>query len=507
MKLFFYTLTAALLCTSAAFADVARPVLQSSTTKSLNDDLATGAKTLRISATGTLVFTDGFTLTGGSVLKAALSLDNVENTPLSTWAGSANVTTVGTLVSPLNIADDVSAVQVTAGGVVQWSNVAESGFSVTLAVGTPASDVSFSLAGASGTIITTGNLSSINPTGIGQGGATSGQVMAWSGTAWAPTTISSGLTIGSTSISGGTSGRLLTSGATLGELTLGSGVGTWLGTPSLSNLNAAISATLATTGANTFTSTQTIPLIQNATGPVVLMGKSGVQGIVLLQHPDSYLGTSAYLMVGGAGNLNYNGGTFSANSVLYAISPGNSAYYASMEWDGTSAILRTTGSQHIVVNASAGLQMGVNAATTPTAQTIKAHDVTTGTGAALWLTGGTGSAAGGSVVLGASATTGAPVAVVTVTANGKAAIGTTGTPHSKIKSGTAVLASGTVTVSDSDVMETGTAATSSRIFVTRMTDGGTVGSYSITRINATSFSITSTSGSDTSTVSWMMINP
>lgn len=41
---------------------------------------------------------------------------------------------------------------------------------------------------------------------IGQGGATSGQAMAWNGTAWAPATLASGLTVGSTTISGGTSG-------------------------------------------------------------------------------------------------------------------------------------------------------------------------------------------------------------------------------------------------------------------------------------------------------------
>ena len=50
-----------------------------------------------------------------------------------------------------------------------------------------------------------------------------------------------GLTIGTTSITGGTSGRLLTSGASVGELTLGSGVSTWLGTPSSANLSAAVS--------------------------------------------------------------------------------------------------------------------------------------------------------------------------------------------------------------------------------------------------------------------------
>lgn len=93
------------------------------------------------------------------------------------------------------------------------------------------------------------------------------------------------------------------------------------------------------------------------------------------------------------------------------------------------------------------------------------------------------------------------------------AVGTTGTPHSKIKSGTAVLVAGTVTVSDSDVLDTGNASTSSRIIITRMNDGGTMGdSYSITRSNGASFTITAKSAGstqilDTSTVSWLLLNP
>ena len=49
--------------------------------------------------------------------------------------------------------------------------------------------------------------------------------------------------------------------------------------------------------------------------------------------------------------------------------------------------------------AAASLQLGVDHATTATTQTIKAHNVTTGTGADLVLTGGTGSVNGGMVKL------------------------------------------------------------------------------------------------------------
>lgn len=49
--------------------------------------------------------------------------------------------------------------------------------------------------------------------------------------------------------------------------------------------------------------------------------------------------------------------------------------------------------------AAATLQLGITHSTTPTTQTIKAHDVATGTGADLILSGGAGSVANGDVIL------------------------------------------------------------------------------------------------------------
>ena len=71
--------------------------------------------------------------------------------------------------------------------------------------------------------------------------------------------------------------------------------------------------------------------------------------------------------------------------------------------------------------AAAKLQLGVDHATTATNQTIKAHNVTTGTGANLVLAGGTGSVAGGSVSLAASVTTGAPNKLIEVFPGGQIA--------------------------------------------------------------------------------------
>lgn len=69
-------------------------------------------------------------------------------------------------------------------------------------------------------------------------------------------------------------------------------------------------------------------------------------------------------------------------------------------------------------SAAAHIKMGSLHATTATNQTFSAHNVTTGTGAALTLAGGTGSVAGGALKLATSATTGAPVTHVEVKASG-----------------------------------------------------------------------------------------
>lgn len=73
---------------------------------------------------------------------------------------------------------------------------------------------------------------------------------------------------------------------------------------------------------------------------------------------------------------------------------------------------------------------------------------------------------------------------------------------SKINFGVATLVAGTVTVANTDI------TVNSRIFVTRHTDGGALGtSYSITRVAATSFTITSTSATETSIISWLQFEP
>lgn len=65
--------------------------------------------------------------------------------------------------------------------------------------------------------------------------------------------------------------------------------------------------------------------------------------------------------------------------------------------------------------------------------------------------------------------------------------------------GTATLAAGTVTVANTSV------GANTKIFLTRATTGGTVGDLSYTQINGTSFTINSTSATETSTVNWMLV--
>lgn len=82
-----------------------------------------------------------------------------------------------------------------------------------------------------------------------------------------------------------------------------------------------------------------------------------------------------------------------------------------------------------------------------------------------------------------------------------ARIGILGTTTSRIIHGTAILSSGTVTVANTSV----TAVT--RIIATVKTPGGTQGFLSTSRSAGVSFTITSTSGTESSTVEYILIEP
>jgi hypothetical protein len=156
-------------------------------------------------------------------------------------------------------------------------------------------------------------------------------------------------------------------------------------------------------------------------------------------------------------------------------------------WIGWSADTTYYGTNDLILgrDAAATLQLGADHATTATNQRIKSHDVTTGTGASLTLSGGTGSVAGGSVILATSATTGAPAARITVSATGGITMGSNGTAFTQIKRATCTLVAGTATVTDTDT----TANTHVSIMVS--TSAGTIGTgYTVTVSAGTGYTIT-----------------
>ena len=129
-------------------------------------------------------------------------------------------------------------------------------------------------------------------------------------------------------------------------------------------------------------------------------GSPQVAGTTALECYSSFGGTRTWLVFDGGGG----------NPSMQFSQGGSIAFNNASDAGGNGATLRYGG-------AVGTLQLGTNNATIPTAQTVKAHNVTTGTGASLTLAGGTGSSAGGSVILATSATTGAPVAALTVNAS------------------------------------------------------------------------------------------
>lgn len=89
-----------------------------------------------------------------------------------------------------------------------------------------------------------------------------------------------------------------------------------------------------------------------------------------------------------------------------------------------------------------------------------------------------------------------------ISVSGASTMGSAGTSITRVRHGVATLTAGSVTVSDSTV------TANSRIFLDSQSGGGTPGWLRVSaRTASTSFTITSSSGTDTSTVAWMMIEP
>ena len=215
----------------------------------------------------------------------------------------------------------------------------------------------------------------------------------------------------------------------VGSITgLGTGVSTFLGTPTLANLNTAVSdADLATLGANTFTAVQRLPN-GTAAAPALNFGDT-TTGI--------YRNASNEIGFSTNGTLRYNissgGGLFHTGTNSWFPFPTDGNFYIGgpmqiRQSNGGTNIIRidasssTSTSQYIgwsisgvlelalYYAAPATLQLGANTATasaTAIGQTIKGPNATgtTSTGGSLTIAGGTGTSAGGSVIISTAATT------------------------------------------------------------------------------------------------------
>jgi len=111
---------------------------------------------------------------------------------------------------------------------------------------------------------------------------------------------------------------------------------------------------------------------------------------------DGLLSVSAGISGGGSYiDAAFSGIAMNPNSSSFFVCGSNSRY----AFCSTSTNAFITPDTFLGGPAPATLQLGQNASMTPTAQTIRAHGVTTGTGASLTLQGGSGSVARGNVVL------------------------------------------------------------------------------------------------------------
>jgi len=314
---------------------------------------------------------------------------------------------------------------------------------------------------------------------------------------------SSGLTIGTTTTSGAASGDLLTSdGTLLQKLTPGTGVSTWLGTPSKANLNSAVSdddpAYVGT--ANIYTAAQIInmgdgdpfkvqrsasdrfKITTTATAGNIWFGDASYfshetsNGAWIMRYGGSERGR--IIFAENAYNIELKTATTGDYGVLIANNSYNGAYLAS-----DIRLSTTVG----VFKIEANPRQAIGAYTGPghTLALIGGQAQTTSTGGAGGLlsisggaAGGSGNNNGGNVTIQGGAPTGSGV-VGTVT------LGSGGSAFNSIKRSSVTLVAGTVTVSD-----TATTA-NTHVSIMASTSAGTVGTgYTVAVTAGVGYTIT-----------------
>lgn len=301
---------------------------------------------------------------------------------------------------------------------------------------------------------------------------------------------------------------------------LGTGIASWLATPSSSNLASALTdktgSGVAVFGTSpTFTTQIISPIVygsSSASGTLLLQATSNAtQGNITMN------GLSCLFQTSGTQRLGISSTTFNSTSSIHnffpvALTTGSAPHFQfatasqtsrtastqvnemlldfslTQTWAGSGGAGTVTEQNSVLLKAPTYAFAGTNTMTTASTFTIDKAPVA-GTNAtitnpyAFWVKAGLSRLDGG----------------LTMTTAGSGISIKEGTNATM---GSATLSSGTVTVSTTKV------TANSRIILTINSSSGTVGTpYVSARSAGTSFTITSTSGSDASTVAWVILEP
>lgn len=283
---------------------------------------------------------------------------------------------------------------------------------------------------------------------------------------WA--SVPTGLTIGTTAVTGAASGDILTSdGSLLQKLTPGSGISTWLTTPTEANLKSAQSGLAWLDTAQTFTAAQTVHAGVAYGDTIARFEDHTGRGLTIRDSTSSDFG-GAYV---GTPILAFDYDQFFIKGELYLISSSAKIYLsqASIGTSGAGVVYEVGGGTAL---AGTHFRLGSDA-TYQGNFVIHSGDntaVTTITPAGNISTAGT------------------------ITANGGLTVGSSGTAIAHIKRYSVTLVAGTATVSDTDI------TANTQVLISVLTPGGVVGSLDFDVSAGSSFTVNSSSAADTSTI-------
>lgn len=384
-----------------------KQVLKTISTNGITESLVVpSGKTLTIASGATLTAASGSTITGigsgsGLTIGSSTITSGTSGRALYNNSGVLGELDLASLYAPIASPTFTGTITTGTGGIVSpnplfptrnitisqgvlyWSNVAGSGFSVQLAPLTPTAD----------------RIVNFNPNGAIVSTADTG-------------TVTNAMLAGSIALS-----KLATTG-TASSSTYLRGDGAWTAIDLSSYLTTASAASTylplaggTMTGGLVINPTSGAPLTVRRNSKTCLEVTNAEQ--INIGRYDGVFASGSSNAIGWSGL--YGGGLWiqggSGNWYSsFIMGSGSGEFRIASDGGGTNALR--------LFNASASmLQLGANHATATTNQAIKAHDVTTGTGAALNLRGGNGSVAGGAVTISTSVTT-TPAVRMTVKASG-----------------------------------------------------------------------------------------